>query len=56
MLSKDLLALEQNSENINTKKSTNTWIRAYHNLAAERGKKINMEEYSPSELNKGNPS
>ena len=51
LTSQQLSALEESSSNENTKKSTNTWIRVYQAWAEARNKNLNMEEYSPTELN-----
>ena len=44
--SQDMLKLSEHAKNKNTLRSTNTWISAYREWAALRGKKIDIEKYA----------
>lgn len=48
----DLQELTDSAKNKNTTRSTNTWIRLYQQWAETRNENINLETYSPLELDK----
>ena len=51
LLSEDELAiLADECNNKNTKRSTNTWLNVYKSWAVERNMKVQLEDYSPLEL------
>ena len=51
LLSEDELAiLAEECNNKNTKRSTNTWLNVYKSWAVERNMKVQLEDYSPLEL------